>query len=201
VSNRNSSLEGGTDRLLDAFEYCASVASKELGVELLLAYGTLLGAIREGDFIKHDDAIFYAKATSTSEACLEFARVVQRLQELGERIRVIRSGQFHWVAPRFGNVDIFMGWFAEGRLFSYCACGIVLSPEHVEGRPFEFKGRQVKVPAAYERILEATYGPGWKVPDPLFQWRLAPEVKREIAALEQLWVQHSSSKESNCSAK
>ena len=186
-----SELGERAEVLLDGMEYCRSLPKRELGHDLMIAYGTLLGAVREGDFIAHDDdidAIFYVNTESTAEACLHFNRVVSHLKQLGERIRVIRSGQFHWFVPRCGNIDIFMGWFDRGVMYSYCAGGVEMSFDDVSAVPFRFRGRDTLVPAAYERVLESTYGAGWRTPDPLFQWRVAENVKLQMSEFQRLWA-------------
>lgn len=183
-------LGGRTSWENDAFEAYdrARVRMREVcGHELVLGYGTLLGAVREGHFIGHDDdfdAWFFVESNSTHEAAQLFHSVVQTLIAAGERLRVIRSGQFHWRMSGRPTIDVFMGWFSDGEFFSYCSGGRRLCARDVAAHPSQFLGRDVLIPGSPELLLEATYGPNWRRPDPLFQWRLSANVKREMAALE-----------------
>jgi hypothetical protein len=177
-------------RLLDALAACEERLRAWTGHELLIAYGTLLGAAREGDLIGHDDdvdAIFYVPTQTTREAAAAFAEVVRALAGRGQRLNVVRSGQFHWHVFPGVSVDVFTGWFHEGALYSYCAGGMALGPGDVAPVPWDFLGRRVQVPREHERVLEMTYGPGWRVPDPAFQWRLGAAVREQMDALEREW--------------
>lgn len=155
-----------------------SVFKELFGKELFIFFGTLLGCIRNNDFIDHDDDVdvcFMSRGGDAEAAALEFNEVVRALRAHGERVDWPGNAHFHW-----NHLDVFTAWFEDGQLYTYNAGGecpedVVLPP-----RTRQFMGRGVVVPNQPEKVLELIYGPGWRVPDPMFQWRVPPHVRRNL---------------------
>ena len=175
----------GSDREVKAFRALeqANAIFKELfAKQLFICYGTLLGCIRENDFIENDDDIdvcFMADGDSLDSAANEFAQVVASLQARGERITVVSQIQFHWWLAGM-EIDVFMAWMEDDRLYCYNV-GADFSIDRI--LPLEnhkFKGEEVLVPRDSEGVLEAIYGPEWRVPDPHFQWRPNLDVRQKM---------------------
>ncbi|MGI8521711.1 MAG: methyltransferase domain-containing protein [Nocardioides sp.] len=174
-------FESRTERemtpLLDAIE--AVVAALErAGVEPFLAYGTLLGAIREQDFLGHDSDADLGYVSH----CEHPADVARESFEIE---RALRADGFHTyrysgaairvdVAEDDGvirGLDVFGGFLDEGRLYLMGEVGVDYDPAWIRPRTTAtLAGRSFPVPAVPERLLEAMYGASWAVPDPAFHF-------------------------------
>ncbi len=161
--------------LLDAIETVLEALSKA-GVEAFPAYGTLLGAVRDGALIGHDsdaDLGYVSRLTTPVDVIRESFVLQRRLAELGFRCRRYSGAGFKVVVKESDGssrgLDVFGGFFSDGHL-------IVLGEIRV---PFEeswvwplgstvLEGRTLPAPADTDRFLAATYGPSWRVPDPAF---------------------------------
>lgn len=178
--------EGDIAALLDATE-AALEALRAAGVEPFIAYGTLLGAVREGAVLGHDsdaDLGYVSSHTNPVDVARESFEVQRRLARDGWRITRYSGAAFKIYVTEADvtrGLDVFGGFFDAGRMYLMGEIGTAFEREwiyplgtaHLEGRP-------MPVPARPEKLLEATYGPGWRVPDPAFQFS-TPE--RTVRAL------------------
>lgn len=172
-------------KMLDALEECDDIFHQVTGKRFFVCYGTLLGLVRDGGFIEHDDDVdvcFLAEAEGLEAAWQEFRGVVSALNAAGERTAVVNGAQFHW--HKAGSVlDVFMAWMEGSDLYMYNAGGRFLRQQVYPLRQREFEGRSVLAPSDPEALLELIYGPSWTVPDPLFQWRPTPAVSAKMRQL------------------
>jgi hypothetical protein len=66
---------------------------------------------------------------------------------------------------------VFGGFHDEGRLYLMGEIGVPFEREWITPLgEAELDGRPMPVPARPEKLLEATYGPGWRTPDPAFKF-------------------------------
>lgn len=167
--------------LLDAVEEVLA-ALKEAGTDAFLAYGTLLGAVREGKLIGHDsdaDLGYVSDHTEPVDVMRESFRLQARLSEMGyPTFRY--SGAAFKVSVRESDgalrgLDVFGGFMRDGHLI---LMGEIRTPFQ---RDWVFplgtatlEGRVLPVPADTDRFLAATYGESWRKPDPAFKF-LTPE--------------------------
>lgn len=179
--------EGDIDALLDATEGVLE-ALQQAGLEPFIAYGTLLGAVREGRVLPHDsdaDLGYVSRHTDPVDVCRESFRVQRELAGQGWQTSRY-SGSAFKVAVSEGGVtrglDVFGGFMDEGRLYLMGEIGTDYDPAwiHPLGTA-ELSGRPMPVPARPDKLLEASYGTGWRVPDPAFQFT-TPD--RTVRALE-----------------
>lgn len=172
--------------LLDSIEQVLA-ALTDAGVEAFLAYGTLLGAVREGALIGHDsdaDLGYVSRHSHPIDVMLESFRVQRHLAELGYttyrysgiafKVEVIEADGFR------RGLDVFGGFVAApvgdrppmlylmGEIGAPFDLGWIhpLTTATLEGRTFPVPGRP-------EKLLEVTYGPGWRVPDPAYKFHTA----------------------------
>ena len=149
------------------------------GKQLFICYGTLLGYIRDNDFIEHDDDIdlcFLADSNGWDAAFEEFMDVVEKLRMHGENIWIDSGIHFHWYFDGDLALDIFMGWMEGSNLNMYSSGGVLPRERILPLQPRRFKGLDVLIPNDPEALLQLLYGEMWRVPDPNFQWKYTPEV-------------------------
>ncbi len=173
--------------LLDSLE-AVLAALHEAGVEAFPAYGTLLGAVREGALIGHDsdaDIGYVSRHTVPVDVTRESFALERRLSEMGYAItRYSGAGFKVLVAESDGSIrglDVFGGFISDGHL-------IVMGEIRV---PFEegwifplgtttIEGRTLPAPADPDKFLAATYGPSWRVPDPAFVFTTPDSTKERL---------------------
>jgi SAM-dependent methyltransferase len=173
--------------LLDAIGQVLG-ALHEGGVDAFLAYGTLLGAVREGDFIGHDSDIdlgYVSRHHHPVEVIRESFRLERELKEKGLLVDRYSAAAFKVdVTEADGSVrglDVFGGYFLDGRLYLMGEIGTPFEEDWVF--PLStgtLAGRTFPVPAKPERVLEATYGPSWRVPDPAFHFETPRTTHRRL---------------------
>jgi len=178
--------ERDLDALLDATEAVIG-ALQECGIEPFLAYGTLLGAVREGAVLGHDsdaDLGYVSRHHTPVDVARESFRVQRELAERGFATYRYSGGAFR-VDVREGGVtrglDVFGGFFDRGRLYLMGEIGTDFREDWVHPLgTAQLSGRTMPVPARPERLLEATYGAGWKVPDPAFRFTTPDRTVRAL---------------------
>ena len=183
------------DRNLDqeiflALEESNEIFETHISKSLFICYGTLLGCIRDNDFIPHDDDVdvcFLAEGQGLDAAVDEFRQVVKTLTKIGQKVQFDSSAQFHW-GLQGTTLDVFMAWMEDDNLYMYNAGGIFPRNRIYPLVEREFKGRQVLIPNDSEGLLELIYGPGWRISDPSFQWRVTEDVRVKMNELNAIPV-------------
>jgi hypothetical protein len=163
-------------------------ALEEAGVKPFLAYGTLLGAVRDGTFIGHDsdaDLAYVSAHEHPVDAILESFRLHRRLLAMGYQI-VRHSGLAFKVIVRESDgsprgLDVFGGLMRGDTLYLMGEVGHPFSRAWLEPRSeVTLAGRAFPAPHAPEHLLEAMYGPGWRVPDPAYKFETPEAVRRRL---------------------
>ena len=173
--------------VLDAMKIVLDALEKS-GVEPFLAYGTLLGAVRDQNFIGHDsdaDLGYVSRCHTPAEAAMESFRLQRKLQQMGFTIERYSGIAFKVVVReadgRTRGLDVFGGFMREGALYLMGEVGVPFSEEWLYPRSTAtLADREFPVPAVPDRLLEAMYGPSWQVPDPAFQFTTPPETVRRL---------------------
>jgi len=173
--------------LLDSIETVLEALHKA-GVEPFLAYGSLLGAVRQGGLIGHDsdaDLGYVSRFSEPADAVLESFRLQRRLVEMGYWV-VRYSGMAFRVNVREADgalrgLDVFAGILRDGHLYLMGEIGAPFRPEWILPLgEVSLEGRTYPGPAAPERLLEATYGPHWRTPDPAFKFETPEPTQRRL---------------------
>jgi SAM-dependent methyltransferase len=164
-----AALLDATDAVLDAL--------RTAGVEPFIAYGTLLGAVREGAVLGHDsdaDLGYVSRHSTPVDVARESFEIQRRLARQGWRISRYSGASFKIYVTEADvtrGLDVFGGFLDAGRLHLMGEIGtdferdwiFPLGTAALEGRP-------MPVPARPEKLLEAMYGPQWRTPDPAFKF-------------------------------
>jgi hypothetical protein len=164
-------------------------ALEEAGVRPFLAYGTLLGAVRQGDFIGHDsdaDLGYVSEHDHPADVAIESFRIQRRLTRMGFEISRY-SGLAFKVSVRESDgslrgLDVFGGFIRTGTLYLMGEVGHPFRREWLEPRSeVTLAGRTFPAPHEPEHLLEAMYGPGWRVPDPAYKFSTPRTAQRRLS--------------------
>ena len=79
------------------------------------------------------------------------------------------------------GLDVFGGYFLDGSLYLMGEIGTPFRADWIFPLgTCTLAGRTLPAPAQPERLLEATYGPGWRVPDPAFHFETPRTTVRRL---------------------
>jgi len=144
----------------------------EFGYELFITYGTLLGCIREGDFIRHDndiDMTYVSRHSDPDSVRGEFVQICSKLIDLGYRGFITRHGIG---IKRPVYLDIFFSYFThDGKYqiaYGYHGREVIGTNLFTDTVDAALGTHTVKVPRRSEELLAQLYGDGWRIPDPGF---------------------------------
>ena len=152
-----------------------------LGGKVFLNSGALLGVVREGKLLDHDDDIdlgFLLQANSLDEAVSSWRDLRLELFQLGLALVEDQpsgyAGAIILKSPKGFTVDLFPSWIVDGKVYVYphtfgeldVADVLPLKTCNVTSLP---------VPARPEKMLALNYGASWREPNPyfVFPWRRA----------------------------
>jgi SAM-dependent methyltransferase len=144
-----------------------------LKLEIFAMSGSLLGPVREGAFIPHDDDFdfCYVSRHDTEDAIAQEALdVAAYLRERGYKVSMACYG-FMQITAGGIRFDLFVGWKQNNLFYLYWGIPDGIPVEAVLPlSTMDMYGVPVAVPAAPEEPLVAIYGPDWKTPDPAFRY-------------------------------
>lgn len=171
--NRSKLLSKRAD-ILREYSALESILSNNR-IFLQVAYGTLLGFIREGDLLSHDDdfdVIYDSGASSEEEAMAHREELKRILNSTG--YSVWDAGRYNLHVKRNGvTLDLFPMWVSGTEAYIMRKYGHY---EPLSARNLFPSGRlrvddfEINVPARAEDVLAWRYGQSWLTPDPTFGW-------------------------------
>lgn len=174
--------------LMDQVEALMADLRDKAGVPAFIAYGTLLGAVRNGQLIGHDndlDIAYLSEHPYPVDVIREAYRIERVLLAEGWSVRRGSGARIN-VRIRLSDdstrfVDVFTAHWVEGVLYIPQDTGFQMPRETILPlTTVELLGRQVPAPADYEALLAATYGDGWRTPDPSFRYETPRWLSRRI---------------------
>jgi len=140
----------------------------ELGEEgpVVSLFGTALGFVRDGDFIKWDTDVDLVAHTSTRKKILFWLKErniffkkneakVEFSFDLGKEVSVPVSVEFYSPENSFFEPEFGPGWKFPVGMFFGCERKLI-------------HGFELNVPSPAEKYLDIVYGPGWAVPNKEF---------------------------------
>ncbi len=156
-----------------------------LNIPFWLAWGTLLGAVRDNDIIPWDrDVDLLIKASDWipdfCEHFTDFARCSTVNYALNRVTNVVLFSDLPVridVILQFYNSD----YDAYITLGPPCAewMGGVMPADKLDNPDYvEMLGTKFQVPKDPEEVLESIYGPDWRIPDPEQHWKTKPWMER-----------------------
>jgi SAM-dependent methyltransferase len=172
------------EQMVEVTSEILDVMERECGVLGWIAFGTLLGAAREGRVIGHDsdiDLAYLSEKPTPSEMVTELYDVARALRRHGLSVQH-KSGSFITVvfkSPDGGSasIDIYTCFHVGDLLYETATVRApVPASAIVPLTELEFEGRMLPAPAQPDRMLAVSYGRGWRVPDPSFKHTPGPEV-------------------------
>jgi SAM-dependent methyltransferase len=178
------------DQIMDALERVLHDLREECGLDAYLMYGCLLGAVRDGHMIGHDsdaDVAYLSRYHHPFDIIRECTAATRRMRALGWRVVRMSGANFKvWVPLPDGRrcgIDVF-GSFHIGERFLVTGSltGTLDRSALVPFGTVTLEGREIVAPARPEEVLELTYGPQWRVPDPAFHFDHDPVDVRRMDA-------------------
>ncbi len=159
------------------------------GIDAFLAYGTLLGAVREQKFLGHDsdaDLAYVSAHSHPADVVRESFRLQRAVQECGFHTYRYSGAAFRIDVKEGDGVvrglDVFAGFIDDGRLYLMGEVGADFRREWVYPTTVcTLEGHTFPAPAVPERLLEAMYGPSWAVPDPAFQFTTSERTVHQLS--------------------
>lgn len=173
---------------VEAIQRVLTDAREVGGLNAFLAFGCLLGAVRDGKLIGHDtdaDLAYLSPYTHPFDVIRESRRAERALRQRGWTIARMSAGDFKvWVELENGQrwgVDIFASFYVDDVYHVVPIRRGPLDRSVIEPLgSITLEGHEFLAPRDVERFLEFYYGPGWRTPDPSYKISHPRDVRRRF---------------------
>ena len=173
-------------------------ALEKRGISVFCAFGTLLGIIRDQDFVKTDSDLDFGILAAPD---FSWETLEEALAELGLRKdhQYTAQGQILEQTYRKGylSIDFFLYEAAGDELVAQVtfrdetahyddeneySIMYRFAPPIPAIKALSFHGARVLIPENAEAYAERVYGPGWRVPDPGYDYKKERNVAKDKTA-------------------
>ena len=173
---------------LDQVEDILGILKDECGLPAFLAFGSLLGAVREGRLIGHDvdcDLGYFSRHDHPADIIRESFAVERLLRAKGYETTRENGGFLALFLPQKDgttrNLDIFTAFARDGHLYQVHDIATKGGVDDVLPLgSVEFEGRTMPAPRNPETFMLAAYGPDWRIPNPAFKFETPKRDKRRV---------------------
>jgi hypothetical protein len=158
-----------TGRFSSSYEVLAG-----LGREHFLTSGTLLGFVREGNVLEHDDDIDFGvmlKGDTLEEVVADMFSLQRELFNLGvlDSWKFLPTRTFARLKSEKIHIDLFPSWVMDGKLYCW-PHGIIEVDDILPIDTRETVRGDLNFPANPEAVLKTAYGESWRVPDKTYTY-------------------------------
>ena len=170
---------------------------ERLNIHSFITSGTLLGMVREGRFLAHDDDIDLAYVSQHSDEAAvveEREALLKLISEQGNMVAVNANGVIkirYFFDDLYFDFDLFTGFCLGDFVNIYLQKPNTIPKAAILPlRSDIFYGEETSIPQRPEALLEVNYGPDWRTPDRGFRFNvnehlgfyrfLLPEDKKNI---------------------
>jgi hypothetical protein len=175
------------DKWLKGYTELRNLLMNRFGLEVYVIGGSLLGLVRDGEFLPGDkdfDCAYLSNKTTLKEIKQEYLEVVSFLTELGvvnKSSIFTKSGKTRtmFLALDFegARIDLMASWRYNNRYYrptfvSYESPRCLLTPFET----IVYRGVALLIPKLSEEHLKHVYGSDWKTPNP--DWNVKPLRKK-----------------------
>jgi len=151
----------------------------ELGVQSFVSYGALLGLVREGRLLDHDDDVdLLGIVDQESNVSDRAAEIENYFRANGIRVRraATNTNGLPFLLLHRGkcHVDVFLGWSRKGMVYAPLEgvrYGSFPSDLLGAGTGLQPLGVPVTIPERSEEFLAVRYGENWRTADKMFRIR------------------------------
>jgi len=156
-AEKRFSLSIAKENLIDFI----SVLNK-LNIVYWLHHGTLLGCVRDDDFIKYDSDIDIGCLSSQYKV---LASAIKELEDIGfELIRVLENNGVVTIIRKKVSIDIDLYDGPENGIYTAVYDHTMLMETDLNLIKRDFLGFEVNILSNYEKLLSEWYGDDWRTP-------------------------------------
>jgi len=154
--------------LIQGMKQMEDLFREQFGYNLYLTAGTLIGALREKDFIPHDydvDMAYFSSKTTSKEVKAEFYRITDVLSKLNLLKAKFCPGHLHGRAPNSNfTIDIWTSYAIKNKYHLIPAIrGDFHKDKVMPLKVLKFRQRKFWIPSDAEYFLDYIYV-DWKTP-------------------------------------